>query len=250
VLTSTQQAVLWIGCAGMGLGVLAIGGLSLRAPSGQKHHFVMSAAVCAIAFTAYFAMANGYGIVRTGGRMEFYARYIDWFLTTPLLIGGLLMIGLSSRTGEGEAARDRNALVFGAVGADMFMILTGLAAGLTNQSAVKYGFYAISCIAFLVVLAVLWGPILKAARAQGAATAALYTRLARTLSVLWVIYPVLWLLGTEGTKTISLTAEIIVFAAIDLTAKVLFGLLLCSGILQQGARVPAEAAPLAAVARA
>ncbi|HET9073050.1 MAG TPA: bacteriorhodopsin, partial [Solirubrobacteraceae bacterium] len=137
----------------MGVGAVAIAGLGLRAPRGQKHHFVMSAAVCAIAFVAYYAMANGLGIVHVAGRQEFYARYIDWFLTTPLLIGGLLMIGLAPRTSSGEEARDRSALIFGAVGADMFMILAGLAAGLTRSSSVKYGFYAISCIAFLVVLA-------------------------------------------------------------------------------------------------
>jgi bacteriorhodopsin len=39
------------------------------------------------------------------------------------------------------------------------------------------------------------------------------------------------LLGTEGTKTLSLTGEIVVFAVIDLCAKVGFGLLLCTGVI-------------------
>ena len=233
----------------MGLGAIAIAGLSRQAPFGQKHHFVMSFAVCALAFTAYYAMANGYGIVRVGGREEFFARYVDWFVTTPLLIGGLLMIGLPPRTGSGEAGRERSALVYGVIGADMFMIATGLFAGLTNNNSVKYGFYAISCIAFLIVLTVLWGPVRRAARAQGGSTEALYTRLATILSVLWCIYPVLWILGTEGTRTLSLTSEIVAFAIIDVTAKAVFGLLLCTGVV---GRVRAASAtdprPIAGVA--
>jgi bacteriorhodopsin len=249
LLSSTQQTVLWIGCAGMGLGAIAIAALSQRAPRGQKHHFVMSFAVCALAFTAYYAMANGYGIVRIHGREEFFARYLDWFLTTPLLIGGLLMIGLPARSGAGEAARERLSLVAGVIGADMFMIVTGLAAGLIDDKPVKYGFYAISCIAFLIVLGVLWGPVRQAARAQGGPAEALYNRLTPILSVLWCIYPVLWILGTEGTKTLNLTGEIVVFAIIDLTAKVVFGLLLCTGILGQPRAVSAtDPRPVAGVA--
>ncbi len=250
MLTSTQQTVLWIGCAGMGLGAIVIAALSRQAPRGQKHHFVMSFAVCTLAFTAYYAMANGYGIVHVHGRFVFFARYLDWFVTTPLLIGGLLMIGLPSEAGSGEAGRERSALVYGAVGADMFMIVTGLAAGLTQDKAVKYGFYAISCIAFLIILGVLWGPVRQAAHVQGGAAEALYDRLTPILTVLWCIYPVLWVLGTEGTRTLSLTSEIVVFAIIDLTAKVVFGVLLCTGILGQRRAVTATGSPTVARAAA
>jgi len=233
LLTHAQHAVLWIGCAGMGLGALAIALLGRGAPAGQKHHFVMSFTVCALAFTAYYAMANGYGIVQVGTREEFFARYVDWVLTTPLLLAGLMMIALPPLTSGGEEARERLALFGGVVGADAFMILTGLFAGLSNNNPVKYGFFAISCIAFLIVIAVIWGPVRNAALAQGGSTEALFTRLATVLTVLWLIYPVLWILGTEGTKTLSLTGEIVVFAVIDLSAKVGFGLLLCTGILAQ-----------------
>ena len=253
MLTSTQQAVLWIGCAGMGVGALAIAGLGLRAPRGQKYHFIMSAAVCAIAFTLYYTMANGLGISHVGHRLEFWARYVDWTFTTPLLIGGLLLIGYKPRTAvDGEDARERNGVIIGALGADVFMILTGLAAGLTHDNAVKYGFYAISCIAFLVVLAALWGPTRRAAHAQGTGVGGMYDSLTRILSGLWIVYPVLWILGTEGVGAFSLTLEIVLFAAIDLTAKVAFGLLLTSRILQEhGSTAAAERrTPQVAAARA
>jgi len=58
---------------------------------------------------------------------------------------------------------------------------------------------------------------------------------------------VLWLLGTEGTGAIGLTAEVAVFAVIDLSAKVGFGLLLVTRVagisrrVTSGTRRPVEA---------
>jgi bacteriorhodopsin len=191
-LTTTQHAVFWVGSGGMALGAIAIGVLSRRAPSGTKFHFVTSFAVCAIATAAYYGMANGMGVVRVGTRLVFYARYVDWVLTTPLLLLGLLMVALPALGGDGEAGRERGALVGGVLGADIFMIITGLAASLTSDKSVKYGWYAISCLAFLAVLVVLWGQVRAAANEQGGDVASLFLRLAVVLTTLWFIYPVLW----------------------------------------------------------
>ena len=98
-----------------------------------------------------------------------------------------------------------------------------------------------ACGFFLAVLALIWGPVRAAAAEQGAQTAALYNKLLGILTVLWFIYPVLWILGTEGTSTISLNTEVAVFTVIDLTAKVGFGLLLVTGIKKMsGAPAAAE----------
>lgn len=252
MLSSAEQIFLWIGCGGMGLGALAITGLSRRAEPGERYHFVMSAVVCAIAFVAYFAMANGYGIIHLprlsgwwsypplssihydpahGGRDVFFARYIDWTLTTPVLIAGLLLIGLPPAPEDPRPARDRAALIYGTLGADVFMILVGFCAGLTEDKPVKYGFYAISSVAFLIVLWVLWGPVRASAATRSPAHSALYIRLTVTLTALWFIYPVVWLLGSEGLNVLGETPEIIIYTFTDLAAKVAFGLLLCTGVL-------------------
>jgi bacteriorhodopsin len=232
MLTPTQEFWLAVGCAGMALGAGAIAFLGRRAPQGERHHFIASFTVCLLAAASYFAMANGQGILQVGDRDVFVARYIDWVITTPLLLLGLLMIALPVVTKAGEAGRERNALVAGVIGADVFMIATGIIAALTLNDTVKYAWYAISCGAFLVVLVVLWGPVRAAAAAQGTGISSLFQRLAVVLTGLWFIYPVLWLLGTEGTGTLGLTGEIAVFAVIDLSAKVGFGLLLCTGVLR------------------
>jgi bacteriorhodopsin len=231
----------------MALGAVVIYALGGK---GSQHHRVASVFVCAIAACMYLLMAFGQGdVIVTQDNLFFtpdgvvdvetaslvyWARYLDWVFTTPLLLIGLLTLGLRAVSGSGEAVRDRLGLIAGVIGADVLMIITGLFGALSMNSQHKYIWFAISCGFFLAVLAAVWGPVRAAAVEQGGSTAALYTKLAGILTVLWFIYPILWLLGTEGTGTISLDLEVIVFTIIDLTAKVGFGILLVTGVQKLG----------------
>lgn len=236
LLTSSQETWLWIGTIGMALGALIIGVIG-RGLGEQSHHAVASFFVCAIAAVAYLLMARGQGdilvtktevlltpiggVVKSTDKVVFFARYVDWVVTTPLLLIGL--IGVAVREGKGRG------LAGTAIGADVLMIVTGLFGALSINETNKYVWFTISCLFFLIVLGVVWGPVRAIATAEGGATAALYTKLLGILSVLWFIYPILWLLGSEGTGAISLNAEVAVFAVIDLLAKVGFGLVLVTG---------------------
>lgn len=231
-MTNAQETWLWIGTGGMALGAVAIAATGRSLREDERHHAVASFFVCLIAACAYFAMANGQGIVGVAGREVYVPRYADWLLTTPLLLLGLAMVALP-KVAPGGDTRERTALIAGLLGADALMIVTGLLASLSSDDTVRYVWYTISCGAFLAVLALLYGPVLKAAGAS-AGHQALAGRLARVLTGLWFIYPVLWLLGTEGSGTIGLSTEIAVFAVIDLSAKVGFGLLLVSGARRLG----------------
>lgn len=227
---------LWIGCAGMATGAALIALLSLKAPKNESHHFVASFFVTLFAAAAYFAMASGTGVLeaaRDGAKdvTVFYARYIDWTVTTPLLLLGLMMIALPSLRGGGEEGRDRNGLIGLLIGADVFMIVTGFVGALTANETDRYVWFGISCLGFLIVLIGVWGPLRKAAAGQSKAVNGLFTRLAGVLTILWLIYPVLWIIGTEGLGEISLDTEITLFAIIDLLAKVGFGLLLVTGVI-------------------
>lgn len=243
--TSSQQTWLWIGTIGMAIGAIAI--LSLGRGLGRHaHHAVASFFVCAIAACLYLLMAQGQGDVVVSNakiaitpqgfagvgdvRLVYFARYIDWVITTPLLLIGLLGIGLAAVKESGEAVRARTGLVAGVIGADILMIITGLFGALSLDDGHKYTWFVVSCLFFVGVLVVIWGPVRSAAAAQGGATAALYGRLLGILTVLWFIYPVLWILGTEGTATVSLNTEVAVFTVIDLLAKVGFGLVLVTGV--------------------
>ena len=68
-------------------------------------------------------MATGAGsTILDDGREFYYFRYIDWLITTPLLLLDLALLALA-RPGRNVG------LIAGLIGLDVVMILTGLAAG-------------------------------------------------------------------------------------------------------------------------
>lgn len=237
-----QEVILWVGVAAFVLGALAIAALGRASRVGDQHHTVVSVLVPLIAACAYFSMAIGQGAVQLGDKTIYFARYLDWVFTTPLLLLGILTVGLAPLRAGLDDARQRNGLVGGVIAADVLMIITGLFAALSTDSFNKYVWYTISCVFFLIVLVLLWGPVRQAARTQSSAIEGLYGRLLAILTVLWLIYPVLWLLGTEGLDLISLDAEVLVFVVIDVSAKVGFGLLLVMGAKKIVHRPAAEGA--------
>jgi len=120
------------------------------------------------------------------------------------------------------------------------MIVTGFVAALTADETNRYVWYGLSCLGFLLVLVAVWGPVYSAAKKQGGDTQKLWVTLASVLTVLWFIYPIVWVLGTEGQAVIDLKAEITIFAIVDLLAKVGFGLLLVTGVKKIYTKRPAR----------
>lgn len=112
-------------------------------------------------------------------RQVFWARYVDWSLTTPLLLLDLsLLAGLNG------------AHILLAIVADIIMILTGLFAAFGSEGTPqKWGWYAIACIAYLVVI---WHLAVNG-RAQAAAKSqkvgSFFVAIAGFTLIIWTIYP-------------------------------------------------------------
>lgn len=111
-------------------------------------------------------------------REVYWARYVDWSLTTPLLLLDLaLLAGLSGA----------NILV--AVVADLIMILTGLFAALTTEQSSKWGYYTIACIAYIVVIYQLAINGRSVVQAKDSKTATFFAAIGGFTLVLWTLYP-------------------------------------------------------------
>ncbi|GCE22436.1 bacteriorhodopsin [Dictyobacter kobayashii] len=217
---------LWIGTAIMVLGLLAFLALMVKAPAANRSFFSATSLVALIAATSYFAMATGHGSVLIGGRVFFFARYIDWVFTTPLLLLDLALLAVPSITA-------RAGTVATLIGADVYMIITGLIAGSINDPT-KYIWFASSTIAFVVVLYILLVQLFGDARNRGGSVGRLFGNLSLLTLILWVCYPIVWLLGVEGFRVLPLTAEVVIFALLDVVAKIGFGFILLTSSVISG----------------
>ena len=113
-------------------------------------------------------------------RQVYWARYVDWSLTTPLLLLDLaLLAGLNGG----------NILI--AIVADIIMVLTGLFAAFgSEQNPQKWGWYTIACIAYLVVIWQLAYHGRAAATAKGGKVGSFFTAIAGFTLVIWTVYPI------------------------------------------------------------
>jgi bacteriorhodopsin len=184
--------------------------------------------ITTFAAISYFAMATGDGnsfshtiikevhkrvpdTVEHIYRQVFWARYIDWSLTTPLLILDL-----------GFLAGVNGADLLVVIVADLIMVLTGLFAAFGQNDGQKWGYYTIACIAYLVVVCVLAVSGRRTVAAKDNATAKLFASLGGFTLILWTLYPIVWGIG-DGARKWSVDAEILAYAVLDVLAKPVFG---------------------------
>lgn len=214
----TGQVALWIAFGGLFIPCLYMGFAAMNQPDGKRYFHTLCFLINAIASTAYLVMATGYGNVfvkDSSGvyRQFFYARYIDWSLTTPLML--LDLAGLAG------ASFDTTLWL---LSTDFLMIVTGLIGGLIgSQDRACWGFWCFGMMAFLPIVYFLTIG-LPAATAPEAARS-IFKKASLLTVVFWSVYPIIWILA-EGTSTISSNGEIIAYTILDIVAKSVFGLLI------------------------
>ena len=219
-VSGATQIVLWIVAAIMIVGCFAFVAMSTRSTEDNRHFFYASAFIPLVAATLYFAMASGYGTIVQAGHTFYFARYIDWLITTPLLLLDLALVALPRYPG-------RSALLAILMGTDAYMIATGFVASYI-RSNYRWAWFGFSCVAFLGILYIIGTRLLAGARQRDPQVTRLFTTLAGTLVVLWVCYPIVWALGQEGFGVINPVWEAVLYGILDVCAKVGFGFVLLS----------------------
>ncbi|CAJ2502863.1 Uu.00g102570.m01.CDS01 [Anthostomella pinea] len=217
---------LWVVCVLMGLSSLAFYAMAWRVPVQKRLFHVLTALITTFAFLSYYAMATGDGVgVHTTvvketklhvvteivNRDVYWARYVDWSLTTPLLLLDLcLFAGLDG------------ASILVAIVSDVIMILTGLFAAFSRDSAQGWGWYTFGCIAYLNIVYQLGYKGRHAVSGKDAKTKRFFGAISLFTLILWTLYPIIWGVA-DGARVVGVDGEIIGYAILDVLAKPVFG---------------------------
>ncbi|WP_059350860.1 bacteriorhodopsin [Bacillus coahuilensis] len=171
---------------------------------------------------AYLSIALGQGLFQYDDTTIYYARYIDWVISTPLLLAALALTAMFG-------GKKNLTLLFSLVALDVFMIITGFVADLSIGTT-KYIWYSLGVIALIIILVITFGPLRRIAISNGTRLARHYTRVAIYLSVLWVCYPTAWLLGPSGLGLAQELTEVLVFIILPIFSKVGFSIVDLHGL--------------------
>ncbi|TRX88788.1 hypothetical protein FHL15_010358 [Xylaria flabelliformis] len=216
-------------CAMMGATTLIAMGLAFRRPQTHRLFHYLTASITAVACVSYFAMGSNLGqlpilvefvrrrnrqVGSAGTREIFYARYIDWFITTPLLLLELLLTaGVPTPT------------ILVTLFADVLMIVCGLIGALT-QTRYKWGFWTFGMAALFFIAYELLYDARRHANVLGGDPKKTFWTCGIWLLLLWFLYPIAWGLS-EGGNVIHPDSEAIFYGILDVLAKIGFaGLLL------------------------
>jgi len=195
---------------------------AMNAKAGARKFEVITMLVTGIATVLYMTMFSGagYGYVKELGHdinphdtvdQFFYGRYIDWILTTPLMLWDLMALA-------GASSDD----ILMAVGVDILMIGFG-AVGAQTPSAQKWVFFICGMICFCHIV----GALLRYTKVStfGKAAQDVYCRVAYLTIVLWTLYPLVWIVA-EGARLVSPSLEAFLYMVMDVSAKCVFGFII------------------------
>jgi len=196
----------------MGVATIAFLGLAFKKPRHERIFHYITASITMVACIAYFSMGSNLGwtgilvewvrkdrdVSGVPLRQIFYVRYIDWFVTTPLLLLDLLLTcGMPTPT------------IAYTILINEIMVITGLVGALV-KSRYKWGYYVFGCAAFFFVAYTVVFEGRAYARALGRDVQKTFTLCGAWTIFLWFLYPISWGL-CEGGNVISPDSEAIFY---------------------------------------
>lgn len=218
-----QSLFHWIYVAGMAIGALHFWALSRNPKGVPRYEYLVSIFIPIWSGLAYLAMALDQGKVEVAGQVAHYARYVDWIVTTPLLLLALSWTAM-------QFIRKDWTLIGFLISTQVVVITTGLIADLSERGWVRSLWYICGVVAFLVVLWGIWGPLRAKTREQSAELSDLYSKLVAYFTVLWIGYPVVWITGPSGLGWYGQTADTFLFCLLPFFSKVGFSFLDLHGL--------------------
>lgn len=189
----------------VGVGVVA---LLLSDYSGSEHTTAFRALMVIPGFAAlsYMFITLDIGVITVNGTPITVPRYIDWLVTTPILVGFVAYVAGAPRK-----------WIVGVIVADALMIIVGGLATVTTGS-VKWLLYGGSSLFHISLLIVIYR-VLPSFAAEHPRRLGLFKLLQNHIGLLWIAYPLLWVASPGGLGYISAAGFGLIIAYLDVIAK-------------------------------
>lgn len=185
---------------------------------------MMVVAIAAINYATMKDMVGLDGVYATLSNFPTEFRYVDWILTTPLILAVLVMLTNSTNKG---------ALIAKLMVADVIMIASGYTGEVSvnaanGGTAVGWIGFVISTLAFVYILMVIYSELGEAAGDMPDDLHSSYSFLQNSILIFWIVYPLGYLVPLLGYQGELLAVRELVYCIADLVSKVVFGIIAVS----------------------
>lgn len=202
-ITATYLLSMLVLIAGIGIWYLLYSDETVNEEAGQFKYLLI---VPAFAALSYAIMASGLTTVEINGVDVYVFRYIDWLVTTPILVAYI-----------GWVAGAPKKWVYGVGAADAAMILFGMVA-VALTGIPKWVAFSISAGFHLSLLYVLYVVFPRFATEYPERNR-LFKILQNHVGLLWLAYPFVWLISPVGIDAMGVVATAMIIAYLDAIAK-------------------------------
>ncbi|HME48915.1 bacteriorhodopsin-like [Mycobacterium sp.] len=200
-----------------------------------RQALVISAIVCGIAAYHYFRIFASFKAAfvthAQGGRGTYVQaagesfnegyRYVDWFLTVPLLLTELVVVLALAR-------KLQTSLLYRLIPASALMIALGYPGEISGNNGLRNIFGLLSTIPFLYILYVLFVELTRSLDRQPEAVRRTVSRMRILLLATWGVYPLAYIIPLYGSNlgAAAWVAKQGGYSVADILAKCLYGLLI------------------------
>jgi sensory rhodopsin len=222
LIMATQFSFL-MGFLGMAGGALYFALIKNSLPMDSQSNAATSAVYCFMAAIMYAIINYKYGIgtdALSKGDYPTVLRYIDWLVTTPLLV---------NKFPEMLGGDDAFAVSLLVIVADVLMILFGFA-GETSINAAKgstvvgWAMFGVGCLAWLFIIFILYTAVTNASANKLAPVKQGLSRLKLFIVFGWAIYPLGFLITLISNSPDVRVGRELIYNIADLFNKVGFGM--------------------------
>ncbi|KAL3469354.1 hypothetical protein BJX99DRAFT_241493 [Aspergillus californicus] len=227
-INEAGKRTLWVVAVLMGLSSLVFYILSNRVQLPKRVvHYLVSVSTT-VSFIVYLALATGQGIDWKHDsvkhvhkhvpdtdhevfRQVLWLRYVNWFLTDPLILTSLtLLSGLPGGS------------LFAAISADWVMLGTGLLGTYAGHTSRRWVWFTLSAIAFITVIYHIGVKGTRASNNRDSSTRRLFSGIASVALLAKALYPITLAAGALSLK-VGITGETIMYAIHDIVVQGILG---------------------------